>query len=306
MYITVVAAALKNSTQMVDVECNEATMGALAPEYDWDDCRTAGWDKHARFGYFKSERQGVGRHIGSENDLLREYYAATHKVWKKAYELQRDDKGELILDQFGKAQPVLDADGNPVTIPLAERDVEPIVYYMNLNFPESMQPTATRIGQDWNQAFAEALAAAKGISVDALLDEVEAETGKRLVFEVRENTCSVNGINDYIAANPSMQDVVDEGTRGEGLLPGNLERTCAGLTNISRQREDAKSFTWQQAGDTRFHFIYWVNEDAPNGPLGYGPSATDVETGRIVSGNAYVYGAAVDSYARSAADVVGA
>ena len=39
-------------------------------------------------------------------------------------------------------------------------------------------------------------------------------------------------------------------------------------------------------------------------PLGYGPSSQDPETGEIVSAAAYIYGAALDTYAKFATDSV--
>lgn len=57
-------------------------------------------------------------------------------------------------------------------------------------------------------------------------------------------------------------------------------------------------------GDIRRNFIYWVDNNQYAGPLGYGPSFAHPETGRIVSGTAYVYGAAVDIYAQRGADMV--
>ncbi|MCC7382505.1 MAG: zinc-dependent metalloprotease [Deltaproteobacteria bacterium] len=60
----------------------------------------------------------------------------------------------------------------------------------------------------------------------------------------------------------------------------------------------------ERIGDLRHSFIYWVAEPQAAGPLGYGPSAMDPLSGRIISGNAYVYGAALESWAAWGADVV--
>ncbi len=61
-------------------------------------------------------------------------------------------------------------------------------------------------------------------------------------------------------------------------------------------------------GDLRYNFIYWVerplNDFGIGGLLGYGPSNAHPETGRIVSGQAFVYGASVDRYATLAKDIV--
>ena len=57
-------------------------------------------------------------------------------------------------------------------------------------------------------------------------------------------------------------------------------------------------------GDLRFNVIYWVNNNQMTGPLGYGPSAPDPETGEIISGTAYVYGAAIDTYSNYALELI--
>jgi hypothetical protein len=66
--------------------------------------------------------------------------------------------------------------------------------------------------------------------------------------------------------------------------------------------EDGKA----RIGDLRHNFIYWVDNPQLSSPLGYGPSSADPETGEIISGQAFVYGAAVDRYAQHAMDVVDA
>ncbi|HWO11577.1 MAG TPA: zinc-dependent metalloprotease, partial [Polyangiaceae bacterium] len=57
-------------------------------------------------------------------------------------------------------------------------------------------------------------------------------------------------------------------------------------------------------GDLRRNFIYWIDDVQAAGPLGFGPSSLNPETGRIVSASAYVYGAAVDRYAEQAKEIV--
>jgi hypothetical protein len=123
-----------------------------------------------------------------------------------------------------------------------------------------------------------------------------------MLFQVRENTCSPTGIQRYVEWYPQMQATVDAALQGAELKVGNMPRVCAALTQDSAKLD--RPFVWQQMGDIRFSFVYWVNQDQAAGPLGYGPSSADLETGQLLSGNAHVYGAAVDSYARSAADLV--
>ncbi len=57
-------------------------------------------------------------------------------------------------------------------------------------------------------------------------------------------------------------------------------------------------------GDLRHNFIYWVDDVQAAGPLGFGPSSLNPETGRIVSASAYVYGAGVDRYTELAKEIV--
>jgi hypothetical protein len=57
-------------------------------------------------------------------------------------------------------------------------------------------------------------------------------------------------------------------------------------------------------GDLRYSTLHWVDTDTVEGLLGYGPSAADPITGEIISGKAYVYGAAVSTWAQYATDVL--
>ena len=57
-------------------------------------------------------------------------------------------------------------------------------------------------------------------------------------------------------------------------------------------------------GDLRYSVLHWVDTDTMEGLLGYGPSAADPLTGETISGKAYIYGAAIGTYARYATDVI--
>ena len=264
---------------------------------------TLQYDQFAKFGFFRTERNGWDRRAGT-HDEFRRYYANIHNVWKYAYEV--DDEGALIHEE-----------GKKVPIPMADRELRPIVYYLSVNFPENLKDTAARVGSNWNTAFMTMAVAATGRDAELIGDQIaidmqqlavppiwlDQKEGPRQLFQLRENTCSVVGIDAYLDRNPSMQDVMDEATRGAGILPGNIKGVCAGLRRVSRER-GVERFVWQQVGDIRYSLLNWVNEDEPSGPLGYGPSSADAENGRIISGNAHIYGASLDRYARGAADVV--
>ncbi len=60
----------------------------------------------------------------------------------------------------------------------------------------------------------------------------------------------------------------------------------------------------KKIGDIRYSFFYWVNEQQRSGPLGYGPSAADPESGQILFATAYIYGGAMHTYGQYAADLI--
>ena len=57
-------------------------------------------------------------------------------------------------------------------------------------------------------------------------------------------------------------------------------------------------------GDLRYSVLHWVDDESLDGPLGYGPSACDPVTGETISGKAYVYGQATNTYATYAVDQI--
>ena len=263
--------------------------------YTIEDCGTQEYQQSSRFGFFRTERYRYDPQLGGGHDDLREFYANVHDIWEN---------------------PFVEVDGELQPRPYAERVPKPVVYYLNVGYPQDLHDVAAQMAVDWDEAFMAAAAGAAGRSAEQmreiLRERSDAEDwmfldgdaeGAGRMFQIRRNTCSPEGIADYLADNPQMQAVVDEGTEGRGLMRGNLKKVCAGLMNRAPAM-DAEPFVWQQLGDVRFSFLNWVNEPQPSGPLGYGPSSTDKETGQIVAGNAHIYGAAIDTYARSAADIV--
>ena len=93
----------------------------------------------------------------------------------------------------------------------------------------------------------------------------------------------------------------------DDLPAPDLLKACTALEVVTQNRKDGDSqpkFTWQRNGDLRYSFLHWVDRPQVAGPLGYGPSSQDPETGEIVSAAAYIYGAALDTYAKFATDSV--
>ena len=94
----------------------------------------------------------------------------------------------------------------------------------------------------------------------------------------------------------------------DALEPADLLKACTALEVVTENRTDGDpnhpKFVWQRNGDLRYSFLHWVDRPQVQGPLGYGPSSADPETGEIISASAYIYGAALDIYAKFAADSV--
>ncbi len=57
-------------------------------------------------------------------------------------------------------------------------------------------------------------------------------------------------------------------------------------------------------GDIRYNLVAWIDKPQMAGPLGYGPSGSDPETGEIIQAAAYIYGAGMDSWAGDAQQVL--
>ena len=307
------------STAWVELACTPELMEYLdntyAPGYFTvqDDCDPVTYTQEERHGFFRTETHRYDRRVGGAHDLGREFKANLHNIWQAAYET--DSNGEIVLDDAG----------NKVVIPMSERRLKPLVFYLNTIYPDDLREVTLQIQADWNKAFMDVAMAATGRTADEIqaeLDEdfgdtdaifLEGDTvGHQGMYQLRVNTCSEQGITPYLARNPELQDVVAQATgntpeqvaKGDlGLQRGNLLKVCAGLRSLSRER-GLEKFDWQQIGDPRNSLLFWVNEVQAVGPLGYGPSSADAETGEIVSANAYIYGASLDRSAARAADIV--
>ena len=60
----------------------------------------------------------------------------------------------------------------------------------------------------------------------------------------------------------------------------------------------------KRIGDIRYSFFNWINEAQRSGPLGYGPSIADPDTGQLIYGVANIYGASMHTYGQYAADLL--
>jgi hypothetical protein len=241
--------------------------------HDPDNCFQFTTPVFSKFGYFRTDRFLFDRENGYSY-RGRERLINRWDIWK---------------DEF-------DAEGN--LLPYADREVEPIVYHLNVGFPENLIPATEELANDWDEAFRETVAKLQGKDM--------ADVPR--MYEMRVNDCNVDNLNEYMDEYEARHDFRGDLSReGIGELgAGNLENACAVVEHYGRELNDPliPPFRWQQLGDLRYSFLNWISKPDIAGPLGYGPSAADPLTGEIVSANANIYGASLDTYANWGGDIV--
>ena len=253
------------------------TSGPLGTEicdpniHDPDSCFQYTVPVFSKFGFFRTDRFFFDR----END-----YTLTGR--------------ERLINRWNLWERSKDAAGNP--IPYADRATKPVVYYLNVQFPEALIPAVQDMANDWDIALRDTVAKLQNKSIDDV----------PRMYEVRANDCNVENVNAYMDAHKDQRDLrvdlMNHGIHELGI--GNLENACAVLEHYSKKEQWEDPFHWQQLGDLRYSFVNWVAKTEIAGPLGYGPSAADPLTGEIISANANIYGASLDTYANISADYV--
>lgn len=202
-------------------------------------------------------------------------------------EFQFTQDGRIFLaNRYNIWERSYDSQGN--TIPMEYREPGEVVFYTNPDFPnDELVRTSGEIANEWDRAFRKTVAAVKETDV-ANVDSI---------FKLQVNDCNVDGVTEFADANGFSENLREYGI--SEVNRSNLKRACAVLEHVSDG-----DFTWQKPGDVRHSFMHWVDAPQVAGPLGYGPSGSDPKTGEIISANAYIYGASIDTYAAYAADVV--
>jgi len=238
-------------------------------------------DRMDRFGYFVTERPGYDEAYGLV-EPARYRFANRHNLWQQSH--LRDDEGEYFrctadadcedgrgsvcdLD-LGRAHRWVSEDGQvegACTIPFRDREIRPVVYHLTENFPADMLPEMDLLQAEWNEAFVG--------TIDSL----------------RENECRRFGGGDCAAErgrDPQAFYVC------QSPVPEGAPEACGEPGTIAR------------IGDLRFSLIGYVNEPHRSSPLGYGPSHPDPETGEIIAGTAYLYGAGLETLTAYGRDIV--
>ncbi|MDQ3034738.1 MAG: zinc-dependent metalloprotease [Myxococcota bacterium] len=241
-------------------------------------------DRMERFGYFVTERAGYDDHYGPI-EPARYRFANRHNLWAESH--RKDAEGSLVsctddaacggngsvcdLD-LARAMRTVDAERRFVgacTIPYRERAVRPIAYHLSANFPADLEPDAQHLSDQWNLAFRDTVAS------------------------LREIECRENGGDEGSCASERMRE---DGQQVFVLCHNPVQETDHAACG---PRE-----TSARPGDLRYSMIGWVSDAHRSSPLGYGPSSADPLTGEIIMGNAFVYGAAMETLTTFANDII--
>lgn len=186
-----------------------------------------------KFGMFRQEAYAYSKDY-RYTYTGQQFFAMRHNIWKQA-------RG---------------ADGTP--IPVDQRPLRPIVYYMTQSTPEFLFPAAS-------QHLATAAGADPANTIEASWDHAY----RRAVAVPRGLEASDVGQIFYVCESP-----VREGSPEACGKPG----------------------TYARIGDLRYNVIPYVEQNA-GGLLGLGPSSMDPETGEVVHAAANVYGPGLDTWA---------
>ncbi|HXI55900.1 MAG TPA: zinc-dependent metalloprotease [Polyangia bacterium] len=292
--------------------CTGKFLAQAGGAYSGADCAPASVDEFSKFGFFRTVRQTYDRRVGATEDG-RKYYINRWNIWGPDVPKLGDD-GKMLLDQTTKQ-------------PLMRHSTRQIVYYTNVEWPDdpALLETAKAVAGDWNATMRETVAALDltdanpGHAVDpGELATRLAVTGPNKIDDIvilKTNSCNLADVQKILNANADLAHLVE--TKGGGsygapkvdashLTKANLVQACSIMEAATQNLDakDPKKFTWQRNGDLRYSFFHWVDRPQVSGPLGYGPSSADPETGEIISASLYNYGAALDTYSQMSADTV--
>ncbi len=169
-----------------------------------------------------------------------------------------------------------DTEGNPV-------GVKPIVYYMSDNMPEELQDAARWLAEGRT-----------GINAYSLTGK---ENEKPFLGADINNPGRILGWND--AFKKVAAEVLGDKYKGEDVFI-----MCHNPVKNSDPLACGDRGLNPQIGDLRYNIVYWVANPQASSPLGYGPNAPDPVTGKVISGNAFIYGNELENYAQYVLDLV--
>ncbi|MFH1807784.1 MAG: hypothetical protein ABIJ09_03510 [Pseudomonadota bacterium] len=253
-----------------------------------------------RFGDYRLDRLTYDRDYDvTESGVMRR--SNRFNLWKKSF----DDRGQPI--------------------PYHLREPQPVVYYLNVEFPDddsmpadlrelyNMKKASYGMGDWWNEPFRETVAMLRVMSRNGTETATRAEIDAELasggvpekMFEVRDNSCNIDNLKRYVADHPDLEDALQDHIGGIAMLDKqNLPRACTVVESLTEGQDDA--FTWQRHGDLRYNMVIWVPKHMEAGWLGLGPMFMDPITGETVSSTAHIAGALLDTAVTRVLDYVDA
>ena len=174
-------------------------------------------------------------------------------------------------------------DDGKTPIPYNQRQVRTIPYYAESTlepFPPELFDTGKQVVAQWNDAVKCAVADVQGL-------------------QTADKQCDISKVpNIFVWCHNPVQIGVDDDACKADLKP---QLDAKGNVVLGA---DGNPILHARQGDPRRSTIFWVNEQQNAGPLGYGPPLFDIETGETISGQAYIYGGALDTYAARSRDLV--
>ena len=153
-------------------------------------------------------------------------------------------------------------------LPLADREVRPVVFWVNADFPDDLKETAQNAIAAWDEVFRSTLR-------DARAAECVDEGGD-------EETCAANAV---------------EPDRVVVLCPNNPVRK--GDDDVC-----GAAGTSPRLGDLRYNMIAWVKQPSVVSPVGIAWWSPDLTTGETVQGVAKIFGESIDKDAAWTRDAV--
>jgi hypothetical protein len=291
------------------IPCTAQTFNLAGGQYSGSDCSPASVDGFKKFGFFRTIVQSNDRNYGP-TEAGRKYYANRWNIWQDT-----DVTGKSLINPDGTVR--------QVTYDQLKPKENAITYYTNIEFPDdaTLFKVAQDVTGDWNDAMKRtvgALQASAGMPNQIISSDIVAKFAAKVpnIVTLKKNDCNIAEVQGVLkdAQNATIATTVKNAISvdADSLDAAHLAHTCAILEaqgahlkvmNPDGTTTDTK-FTWQRNGDLRYSFFYWVDRPEPTMPLGYGPSSADPQTGEIISASLYNYGAALDMYSQTSADMV--
>jgi hypothetical protein len=185
------------------------------------------------------------------------------------------------MERFNVWKKSYEADGK-TPIPYERREQRTIPYYFTSStgeFPKDLFPESVEVVRQWNEAIKVAVADVAQKPIEQVKDVfVSCHNPVKLVADA-------DGPADNEACKANLKPQRD--AKGELVLDANGNPIYA-----------------IRYGDPRRAIIHWVNEFQAGGPLGYGPTNADPETGESIGAMANIYGGALDTYVTRSRDLI--